>query len=138
MDSNAERGAKPIFSCDSHPPEEAIIAAYDLEGFTTFCSDAVAKGDGERQRILTQALAGIQEFLLDQYEQICPRFRPKFTKWTGDGGFLIWPVTVERTQGEEIVRLVRQIQKFNREKAAKWRVQPNNELVPERIRVGIN
>lgn len=139
--------AKIQFSTGSTGSKRAIVASFDLCGFSTFCKHPEAHAilpnfiSGVFDELDSVLIGAVQEF----FEGVDPlkglAAQPNFIKYTGDGAIMIWfPPEDEKERQiycSAIVAAMKRFQKRLSEIIPAWEVKWQIDHLPQSARFGI-
>lgn len=134
--------ARIEFDDDSSPGLDAVVASFDLSGFSDFCNhpDAYA----HVPRFISSLFDEVNKFFLSWFEAAGPNDKvetPNFMKYTGDGALMIWLLASGEPSRQQtcqaIVRSLRALQQHLISLLPRWEVQWQLHSLPKRARFGI-
>lgn len=131
-----------------HDPTEtkrAMVAAFDLGGFSDFCNhpDAAVMVP----RLVSELFALFDQFTVSSWKTWLADpdpgkvVEPTFAKFTGDGALLLWVQTMDKKFEQKhrtgLVQAMRNFQRVYEEKASTWEADWQANKLPKKLRVGI-
>lgn len=134
------------FSEKPRDVQYAVIASFDMSGFSKFCHRPVTHG------VINRYLANLFRFFDDSFKDFLrdifkdtAKFtqapRPDFVKYTGDGALLFWVrASADDFTNELCTSIVAALRHFQQElpkKVSEWEKQWRTTDLPRQARVGI-